>query len=154
MYVYVVSNACAVLLPRRYVVVDFLAAAHPLPIFPPKHTRTTQPPPKHTLLLGDFNTVPERHLSGATIERLSPDLLITESTYATSLRDDRRSREHTLLQLVWYHERTTTGRLRECCVQLVSERLSGLTRTLPSIPHDAGGVTCVLHPQTHRCTTQ
>lgn len=49
---------------------------------------------------GDFNTVPERHLAGASIPRLCPDLLITESTYATSIREDRRSRERHLLNMV------------------------------------------------------
>lgn len=49
---------------------------------------------------GDFNTVPERHLSGASIPRLCPDLLISESTYATSIREDRRSRERQLLHMV------------------------------------------------------
>jgi len=29
---------------------------------------------------GDYNTVPERHLGGAWIDRLQPDVLITEST--------------------------------------------------------------------------
>lgn len=57
---------------------------------------------KHAFVLapGDFNTVPERHLAGASIPRLRPDLLITESTYATSIRQDRRSRETYLLNLV------------------------------------------------------
>ena len=58
------------------------------------HTLTLPPPP------GDFNTVPERHLGGATIPRLCPDLLISESTYATSIREDRRSRERQLLNMV------------------------------------------------------
>lgn len=49
---------------------------------------------------GDFNTVPERHLAGASIPRLCPDLLISESTYATSIREDRRSRERALLNMV------------------------------------------------------
>jgi len=44
--------------------------------------------------------VPERHLAGASIPRLCPDLLITESTYATSIREDRRSRERQLLNMV------------------------------------------------------
>lgn len=55
---------------------------------------------------GDFNTVPERHLSGASIPRLNPDLLITESTYATSIREDRRSRERQLLNMVGMPART------------------------------------------------
>ncbi len=64
---------------------------------------------------GDFNTVPERHLSGASIPRLCPDLLITESTYATSIREDRRSRERQLLNMVgagWLHVPVNSTSLR------------------------------------------
>lgn len=46
---------------------------------------------------GDFNTIPDRHLGAASIERLHPDLMITESTYATLLRETRRSRERDFL---------------------------------------------------------
>jgi integrator complex subunit 11 len=51
-------------------------------------------------LPGDFNTSPERHLGAAHIERLYPDVLISESTYATTLRDSRRARERDFLQAV------------------------------------------------------
>lgn len=64
------------------------------------HAHHLPPSPPPCLNLGDFNTVPERHLSGASIPRLCPDLLISESTYATSIREDRRSRERHLLKMV------------------------------------------------------
>jgi hypothetical protein len=73
------------------------SAAHDLLIQPnssPRAFELKQPNP------GDFNTVPERHLAGACIERLHPDLLITESTYAASMRSDRRARETGLLTKV------------------------------------------------------
>ena len=39
---------------------------------------------------GDFNSCADRHLGAAWIDKLKPDLLITESTYATTLRDSKR----------------------------------------------------------------
>ncbi|GAX81273.1 hypothetical protein CEUSTIGMA_g8705.t1 [Chlamydomonas eustigma] len=59
------------------------------------------------LYTGDYNTSPERHLGAAHIERLSPDVLISESTYATTLRDSRRARERDFLQAV--HEIVSKG---------------------------------------------
>ncbi|KAF8067260.1 CPSF73-II [Scenedesmus sp. PABB004] len=49
---------------------------------------------------GDFNTVPDRHLAGACLGRLAPDLLISEATYATSVRDSKAAREASLLSAV------------------------------------------------------
>jgi integrator complex subunit 11 len=49
---------------------------------------------------GDFNTTPDRHLGAAWIDRCEPDLLITESTYATTVRDSRRAREQGFLRRV------------------------------------------------------
>ncbi|KGG52854.1 hypothetical protein DI09_12p220 [Mitosporidium daphniae] len=46
---------------------------------------------------GDFNSIADRHLGAAFIDRLHPDLMITESTYSTLLRDTRRSRERDFL---------------------------------------------------------
>ncbi len=43
---------------------------------------------------------PDRHLGAAWIERVRPDLLITETTYATTIRDSKRAREHTFLKRV------------------------------------------------------
>ena len=45
------------------------------------------------LYTGDYNMTPDRHLGCAVAERCRPDLLITESTYATMIRESRRIRE-------------------------------------------------------------
>ena len=50
---------------------------------------------------GDFNTTPDRHLGEAKIDRCRPDVLITESTYATLIRDSRLVRERIFLQDVY-----------------------------------------------------
>ncbi|MDP2438262.1 MAG: MBL fold metallo-hydrolase, partial [archaeon] len=47
---------------------------------------------------GDYNMTPDRHLGAARIERLRPDLLITETTYATTIRDSKRIRERDFLK--------------------------------------------------------
>jgi integrator complex subunit 11 len=49
---------------------------------------------------GDFNSCADRHLGAAWIERLHPHLLITESTYATTLRDNKRAREREFLNQI------------------------------------------------------
>lgn len=51
----------------------------------------------HIVYTGDFNTTPDQHLRGAWIERLNPDVLITESTYATTIRQSKRYREQEFL---------------------------------------------------------
>lgn len=43
---------------------------------------------------------PDRHLGAARIDRLRPDLLITETTYATTIRDSKRARERDFLTQV------------------------------------------------------
>lgn len=44
---------------------------------------------------------PDRHLGPARVPRgLCPDLLITETTYATTIRDSKRARERDLLKKV------------------------------------------------------
>ena len=58
---------------------------------------------------GDFNSTADRHLGCARIERLRPHALITESTYATSIRESRRCRETELLTLI---HRTVAARGR------------------------------------------
>ncbi|TPX42461.1 hypothetical protein SeMB42_g05114 [Synchytrium endobioticum] len=50
---------------------------------------------------GDFNTTPDRHLGEAKIDRCRPDVLITESTYATLIRDSRLVRERIFLQDIY-----------------------------------------------------
>jgi integrator complex subunit 11 len=52
------------------------------------------------LYTGDYNMVSDRLLGAAKVPRLYPDVLITESTYATTLRDPRRSREGKLLDSI------------------------------------------------------
>lgn len=47
---------------------------------------------------GDYNMTPDRHLGSAWIDKLKPDVLITESTYATMIRESKRTRERSLLK--------------------------------------------------------
>jgi len=49
---------------------------------------------------GDYNMTPDRHLGAASIGRLQPTVLITESTYATTIRDSKRARERNFLKRV------------------------------------------------------
>lgn len=49
---------------------------------------------------GDYNMTPDRHLGAAWIDKCRPDLLITESTYATTIRDSKRCRERDFLKKV------------------------------------------------------
>ncbi|GMH25975.1 hypothetical protein Nepgr_027818 [Nepenthes gracilis] len=49
---------------------------------------------------GDYNMTPDRHLGVAQIDRLQLDLLITESTYATTVRDSKHAREREFLKAV------------------------------------------------------
>ena len=39
---------------------------------------------------GDFNSNADRHLGAAWIDKCRPDVLITETTYADTLRDSKR----------------------------------------------------------------
>ncbi|KAJ1512687.1 hypothetical protein HMI54_015477 [Coelomomyces lativittatus] len=52
------------------------------------------------LYTGDYNMTPDRHLGSAWVDACEPDLLITESTYATTIRDSKRSRERDFLRKV------------------------------------------------------
>lgn len=52
------------------------------------------------LLQGDYNMTPDRHLGAAWIDKCRPDLLISESTYATTIRDSKRCRERDFLKKV------------------------------------------------------
>ncbi|KAL3843974.1 hypothetical protein ACJIZ3_001377 [Penstemon smallii] len=49
---------------------------------------------------GDYNMTPDRHLGAARIDRLQLDLVITESTYATTYRDSKYAREREFLKAV------------------------------------------------------
>lgn len=51
---------------------------------------------------GDYNMTPDRHLGAAWIDKCRPDLLISESTYATTIRDSKRCRERDFLKKVRY----------------------------------------------------
>ncbi|OMJ22910.1 Integrator complex subunit 11-like protein [Smittium culicis] len=52
------------------------------------------------LYTGDYNMTPDRHLGSAWVERLKPSVLITESTYGTTIRDSKRARERDFLEKV------------------------------------------------------
>ncbi|XP_022198150.2 integrator complex subunit 11 [Nilaparvata lugens] len=76
---------------------------------------------------GDYNMTPDRHLGAAWIDKCRPDLLITESTYATTIRDSKRCRERDFLKKV--HECIdrggkvlipvfALGRAQELCILL------------------------------------
>lgn len=74
---------------------------------------------------GDYNMTPDRHLGAAWIDRVEPDLLITESTYATTIRESKRGRERDFLKKV--HQAVAgggkvlipvfaLGRVQELCI--------------------------------------
>lgn len=56
---------------------------------------------------GDYNMTADRHLGGAWIEPLRPDLCITETTYANSIRDPKRAREREFFKTI--HETLEGG---------------------------------------------
>ncbi|XP_076804258.1 integrator complex subunit 11-like [Clavelina lepadiformis] len=81
------------------------------------------------LYTGDYNMTPDRHLGAAWVDKCRPSLLITESTYATTIRDSKRCRERDFLKKV--HERVENGgkvlipvfalgRAQELCILLES----------------------------------
>ena len=49
---------------------------------------------------GDYTMLPDRHLGAARVPRLAPDLLISESTFGSTVRDARRARERELLEAI------------------------------------------------------
>lgn len=49
---------------------------------------------------GDYSTTPDQHLATASIDALYPDLMITESTYGSIIRDCRKSREREFLKSI------------------------------------------------------
>ncbi|CAG03810.1 unnamed protein product [Tetraodon nigroviridis] len=76
---------------------------------------------------GDYNMTPDRHLGAAWIDKCRPDILISESTYATTIRDSKRCRERDFLKKV--HETIerggkvlipvfALGRAQELCILL------------------------------------
>lgn len=81
------------------------------------------------LYTGDYNMTPDRHLGAAWVDKCRPTLLITESTYATTIRDSKRCRERDFLKKV--HETIekggkvlipvfALGRAQELCILLES----------------------------------
>lgn len=52
------------------------------------------------LYTGDYNMTADRHLGAARVPCLRPNLLITESTFGTTVRDARRTREREFLEAV------------------------------------------------------
>lgn len=94
------------------------------------------------LYTGDYNMTPDRHLGAARTQlRLRPDLLITESTYATTLRDSKRARERDFLRNI--HQCVAgggkvlipvfaLGRVQELCILVEGywKRMAGLS-TVP-----------------------
>jgi integrator complex subunit 11 len=78
---------------------------------------------------GDYNMTPDRHLGAAWIDKCRPDLLITETTYATTIRASKRSREqdflHSVHQCVMAGGKVlipvfALGRAQELCILLDS----------------------------------
>lgn len=76
---------------------------------------------------GDYNMTPDRHLGAAWIDKCKPDVLISEATYATTIRDSKRCRERDFLKKV--HECIdkggkvlipvfALGRAQELCILL------------------------------------
>lgn len=49
---------------------------------------------------GDYNMTPDRHLGSAWIDRCCPDVLITETTYATTVRNSKKNREQQFLNRI------------------------------------------------------
>lgn len=55
---------------------------------------------KSVVYTGDFNTTSDKHLGSAWIDRLCPDLLITESTFASKIRECRKAKEREFINSV------------------------------------------------------
>ena len=52
------------------------------------------------LYTGDYNSYADRHLGAAYAPWLNPNVIITETTYATTIRDTKRDRERKMLKMV------------------------------------------------------
>ena len=81
------------------------------------------------LYTGDYNMTPDRHLGAAWADRCEPNVLISESTYATTIRDSKRCRERDFLKKI--HSTVENGgkvlipvfalgRAQELCILLES----------------------------------
>lgn len=49
---------------------------------------------------GDYNSNSDRHLGAAYIPPLRPNIVLTETTYATTIRDSKRDRERDMLKYI------------------------------------------------------
>ena len=49
---------------------------------------------------GDYNTISDRHLAGAYMPKIYPDVLMTETTYGDKVRDTKRVREREFLKKI------------------------------------------------------
>uniref|UniRef100_A0A0G4FF16 Beta-Casp domain-containing protein n=1 Tax=Chromera velia CCMP2878 TaxID=1169474 RepID=A0A0G4FF16_9ALVE len=76
---------------------------------------------------GDYNMTSDRHLGAARVRPLRPQILITESTYAMTVRDSKRQREREFCALVLETLRAggkvlvpvfAVGRAQELCILL------------------------------------
>ena len=81
------------------------------------------------LYTGDFNTTPDYHLRGAFMPKIKPDVFITESTKADTIRDTKRVREREFLEKIQNTLNNkgkvlipvfALGRAQELCVMLDS----------------------------------
>lgn len=52
------------------------------------------------LYTGDYNSYADRHLGAAYAPRINPNVIITETTYATTIRDTKRDRERKMLRII------------------------------------------------------
>lgn len=91
---------------------------------------------------GDYNMTPDRHLGAAWIDKCRPDLLITESTYATTIRGSKRTREHDFLKKIHDCVRGggkvlipvfALGRAQELCILVEAywDRMDDLRHKVP-----------------------
>ncbi|KAJ3343773.1 hypothetical protein HDU93_006690 [Gonapodya sp. JEL0774] len=110
--------------------------------FHPYNTPYLPHPTLTCVYTGDYNTTPDRHLGPAQIDRCRPDVLITETTYATFTRDSKRTREQAFLEAC---HRTVSqggkvlipvfalGRAQELCI-LVEGYWERMGRELQNVP--------------------
>ena len=52
------------------------------------------------LYTGDYNSYADRHLGAASAPRMNPNVIITQTTYATTIRDTKRDRQRKMLKIV------------------------------------------------------
>ncbi|KXS21895.1 Metallo-hydrolase/oxidoreductase, partial [Gonapodya prolifera JEL478] len=110
--------------------------------FHPFNTPRLPHPSLTCVYTGDYNTTPDRHLGPAQIDRCRPDVLVTETTYATYTRDSKRTREQAFLEAC--HQTVAQGgkvlipvfalgRAQELCI-LVDGYWERMGRELQKVP--------------------